>query len=135
VSTKLLKSVLRPILRRVVGLLFRVEVTGEISALGAQRLLIIANHQSFLDGLILALFLPLDPVFVIHTHVAENPWFRLALNLVDFLTVDPTSPLGMRRVVRLLEAGRPVLNLSGGQDHHYREPDESLRRSGLRRRA
>ncbi len=114
-STKLFKSVLRPMLRRVVGLLFRVEVTGKISALGAQRLLIIANHQSFLDGLILALFLPLDPVFVIHTHVAENPWFRLALNLVDFLTVDPTSPLAMKRVVRLLEAGRPVLIFPEGR--------------------
>jgi len=126
VSTKLLESVLRPILRRVVGLLFRVEVTGKISALGAQRLLIIANHQSFLDGLILALFLPLDPVFVIHTHVAENPWFRLALNLVDFLTVDPHQPLSHEKGGATAGSGPAGADLSGGQDHHYREPDESL---------
>ncbi|MGH8592011.1 MAG: AMP-binding protein, partial [Gammaproteobacteria bacterium] len=60
-------------------------------------------------------FLPADPVFVVHTYVAENRWFRLGLRLVDYLTLDPTSPLAMRQVVRLLESGRPVLIFPEGR--------------------
>jgi acyl-[acyl-carrier-protein]-phospholipid O-acyltransferase/long-chain-fatty-acid--[acyl-carrier-protein] ligase len=101
-------------------ILFRVRVVGGLGpvqpdGLVAKRLLIIANHESFLDGVILALFLPADPVFVVHTYVAENRWFRLGLRLVDFLTLDPTSPLAMRQVVRLLESGRPVLIFPEGR--------------------
>ncbi|MGH8566649.1 MAG: bifunctional acyl-ACP--phospholipid O-acyltransferase/long-chain-fatty-acid--ACP ligase [Gammaproteobacteria bacterium] len=113
-------KLLKPIARVLLRILFRVRVVGRLGPVhlgghGSERVLIIANHESFLDGVILALFLPADPVFVVHTHVAENRWFRLGLRLVDFLTVDPTSPLAMRHVVRLLESGRPVLIFPEGR--------------------
>ena len=113
-------KLLKPIARVFMRILFRVRVVGGLGPVhlgghGAERVLIIANHESFLDGVILALFLPADPVFVVHTYVAENRWFRLGLRLVDFLTLDPTSPLAMRQVVRLLESGRPVLIFPEGR--------------------
>lgn len=79
------------------------------------RLLVIANHESFLDGLLLGLFLPLEPVFVVHSTVIKNPMFRLILALVDYLTVDPTSPMAMKKVVRLIESGRPVVIFPEGR--------------------
>jgi len=97
---KLAKSALRT----VCSILFRVRVEGSVPPPGG-RLLIIANHESFLDGLLLGLFLPLEPVFVVHTTVIKNPMFRLILALVDYLTVDPTSPMAMKKVVRLIESG------------------------------
>ncbi|MBA2591262.1 MAG: bifunctional acyl-ACP--phospholipid O-acyltransferase/long-chain-fatty-acid--ACP ligase [Gammaproteobacteria bacterium] len=113
-------KLLKPIGRVLLRVLFRVRVVGRLAPIQldgrvAERLLIIANHESFLDGVILALFLPADPVFVVHTYVAENRWFRLGLRLVDYLTLDPTSPLAMRQVVRLLESGRPVLVFPEGR--------------------
>lgn len=113
-------KLLKPIARVLLRVLFRVRVVGRLAPIQldgrvAERLLIIANHESFLDGVILALFLPADPVFVVHTYVAENRWFRLGLRLVDFLTLDPTSPLAMRQVVRLLESGRSVLIFPEGR--------------------
>ncbi|MGH8478823.1 MAG: bifunctional acyl-ACP--phospholipid O-acyltransferase/long-chain-fatty-acid--ACP ligase [Gammaproteobacteria bacterium] len=113
-------KLLKPIGRVLLRILFRVRVVGGLGPVrlgghGTERLLIIANHESFLDGVILALFLPADPVFVVHTYVAENRWFRLGLRLVDYLTLDPTSPLAMRHVVRLLESGRPVLIFPEGR--------------------
>ncbi len=70
-------KLLKPIARAFMRILFRVRVVGGLGPVhlgghGAERVLIIANHESFLDGVILALFLPADPVFVVHTHVAER---------------------------------------------------------------
>lgn len=107
---KLAKSALRT----VCSILFRVRVEGSVPPPGG-RLLIIANHESFLDGLLLGLFLPLEPVFVVHTTVIKNPMFRLILALVDYLTVDPTSPMAMKKVVRLIESGRPVVIFPEGR--------------------
>jgi acyl-[acyl-carrier-protein]-phospholipid O-acyltransferase/long-chain-fatty-acid--[acyl-carrier-protein] ligase len=97
------------------ALLFRVRVKGGLPA-ETPRLLVVANHESFLDGLLLGLFLPLDPVFVVHTGVVRNPVFRLLLGLVDYLAVDPTSPMAMKKVIR--DRGRaPGGDLSRGPHH------------------
>ena len=79
------------------------------------RLLVVANHESFLDGLLLGLFLPVDPVFVVHTGVARTWYFRLLLSQVDYLAVDPTSPMAMKRVIKLVESGRPVVIFPEGR--------------------
>ena len=110
----MLRSFAKSLLRLVAGVLFRVRIEGRVPA-GQERLLVIANHESFLDGLLLGLFLPLNPVFVVHTTVVKNPMFRLVLMLVDYLTVDPTSPMAMKKVVRLIESGRPVVIFPEGR--------------------
>ncbi|HSD37327.1 MAG TPA: bifunctional acyl-ACP--phospholipid O-acyltransferase/long-chain-fatty-acid--ACP ligase [Rhodocyclaceae bacterium] len=109
-----LRPFIRAALRRITSLLFRVELRGDPD-LKAERLLIIANHESFLDGLLLGLWLPQNPVFVVHTGVAANPFFKLVLMLCDYLAVDPTSPLAMKKVIRLLESGRPVVIFPEGR--------------------
>ncbi|MCE2949066.1 MAG: bifunctional acyl-ACP--phospholipid O-acyltransferase/long-chain-fatty-acid--ACP ligase [bacterium] len=110
-----MRRVLQALLRTVFGVLFRVRVQGDMTRFDAPRLLIVANHESFLDGLILGLYLPVDPVFVVHTGVARNRWFRLVLSLVDSLAVDPTSPMAMKTVVRLVDTGRPVVIFPEGR--------------------
>ena len=71
----LMHSFLRPLLR----ILFRLRIEGDTSQFHTPRLLIIANHESFLDGLLLGLFLPINPVFIVHTTIAKNFFFRLFL--------------------------------------------------------
>ena len=109
-----MRNLLKILLRTVATLLFRVRVSGALPT-ETQRLLVVANHESFLDGLLLGLFLPLDPVFVVHTGVVRNPVFRLLLGLVDYLAVDPTSPMAMKKVIRLIEGGRPVVIFPEGR--------------------
>ena len=109
-----MRNLLKMLLRGLAGLLFQVRVTGELPA-ERGRLLVVANHESFLDGLLLGLFLPLDMVFVVHTGVVRNPVFRLLLGLVDYLAVDPTSPMAMKKVIRLIEGGRPVVIFPEGR--------------------
>jgi len=110
----MIRILLKPLLRALARALFRVRLTGQMPP-AQDRLLVIANHESFLDGLLLGLFLPIDPVFVVHTGVVRQPLFRMLLSLVDYLAVDPTSPMAMKQVVRLIEAGRPVVIFPEGR--------------------
>jgi acyl-[acyl-carrier-protein]-phospholipid O-acyltransferase/long-chain-fatty-acid--[acyl-carrier-protein] ligase len=93
-----LRAFLHLVLRAVAGLLFRVRVQGLDAHTAAEtkdrRLLVIVNHESFLDGILLSLFLPIRaPVFVVHTEVVKRPLWRLGLGLMaDYLVVDPGNP-------------------------------------------
>lgn len=110
-----MRNLMRMVLRLLARILFRVEVHGRLESFSAERLLVVANHESFLDGLLLGLFLPIDPVFVVHTWVASDWRFRLLLSQVDYLAVDPTSPMAMKKVIRLVESGRPVVIFPEGR--------------------
>lgn len=106
---------LMSIARLALKILFRVEVRGDWPAKPPERLLIVANHESFLDGMLLALFLPGRPVFVVHTWVAEHGFFRHLLKFVDYLAVDPISPMAIKHVVKVVESGRPVVIFPEGR--------------------
>ena len=104
------KSLVRALMRAF----FRVKVTGNF-ALSSQRTLIVANHESLLDGFLLALFLPVEATFVVHTEVTKNPVFRWLLRFVPHLSVDSTSPLAMKQIIRLVESGEPVVIFPEGR--------------------
>ena len=110
-----MRKLLRPLLRGLARLLFRVEMSHQQANFNHDRLLIVANHQSFLDGLLIGLFLPIDPVFVVHTTIANSFAFRILLSQVDYLAVDPSSPMAMKKVIRLIESGRPVVIFPEGR--------------------
>ena len=96
-------------------ILFRVEVRGLENVPNEDRLLIVANHESFLDGLLLGLFLPKKATFVVHTSVLKKWSFRQALRLTPHLAVDPSSPLAMKKVIKLLESGQNVVIFPEGR--------------------
>ncbi|MBL8504740.1 MAG: bifunctional acyl-ACP--phospholipid O-acyltransferase/long-chain-fatty-acid--ACP ligase [Methylobacillus glycogenes] len=103
------------ITRTIMKLLFRIEVVGQQHVPKPEKLLIIGNHESFLDGFIMGLFLPVRTTFVVHTTVLENPLFRWILKHVPHLPVDTNSPLAMKKVIRLLEAGESVMIFPEGR--------------------
>ena len=105
------KAVGRPLLR----LLFRVRIEGGLDAFEAERLLVIANHESFLDGPLLGAFLPIDPVYVVHSQVVANPYFRFLLSLVDYVALEPANPLAIKGVLKIVESGRPVVIFPEGR--------------------
>ncbi len=107
--------IVRWFLARIVRVLFRVRIEGKTEIPPHRRLMIVANHESFLDGLFLGLFLPFDPVFVVHTGVHKNRFFRRILRYVDHLSVDPANPMAVKNVIKLVEAGRPVVIFPEGR--------------------
>ena len=128
-------AILRVLLRALARVLFRVRVQGMKEALEAvngqhSRLLVVANHESFLDGILLWLFLPIkEPVFIVNTEYVKHPLFRFGLNvLAECLPVVPDHPMAVKHVVRLLESGRQVvvfpegrITLTGGLMKIYEE--------------
>jgi len=102
-------------LRVICKIVFRVKVNGLENVPNENRLLIVANHESFLDGLLLGLFLPKRATFVVHTGVLKNLIFRQFLRLTPHLAVDPTSPLAMKKVIKRLDAGENVVIFPEGR--------------------
>lgn len=132
-----LVTTVRALLRPLIRVLFRVRIEGSLDVEQAQRLIIIANHESFLDGLLLGLFLPVRPVFVVHTAIARQRLFRTLLSLTDYLTVDPMHPMAVKQILSLVKSGRPVvifpegrITVTGGLMKVYEGPAFVAARTG-----
>ena len=68
---------MKTLLTTLFGLLYRVEVRGLLNYhKTGERTVIIANHVSFLDGLLLAAYLPTKPTFAIASHMARKWWLN-----------------------------------------------------------
>jgi acyl-[acyl-carrier-protein]-phospholipid O-acyltransferase/long-chain-fatty-acid--[acyl-carrier-protein] ligase len=106
-------ALVRIIVRLSLRLLFRVRLTGEMEA--HERLLMVSNHQSFLDGIILGAFLPVMPVWLVHTTIARRWYVRFPIRLLPHLVVDTSNPFAMKAAVGLIEAGKPVLIFPEGR--------------------
>jgi len=103
------------ILRFISKILFRVEVRGLENVPAEDGLLIVANHESFLDGLLLCIFLPKKATFVVHTSTFKKWAFRQALRLTRHVEVDTTNPIAMKKVIKLLESGENVVVFPEGR--------------------
>jgi acyl-[acyl-carrier-protein]-phospholipid O-acyltransferase/long-chain-fatty-acid--[acyl-carrier-protein] ligase len=104
---------IRILVRLLLKIWFRVRVRGTIPA--HDRLLLVANHQSYLDGVLLGAVLPVRPIWVLHTSIARRWFVRLPMRFIPHLVIDTAHPLAMKAIIELIEAGRPVLIFPEGR--------------------
>ena len=96
-------ELLRRSIRGVLRVAYRVEVAGlEHYRAAGPRVLIVANHTSFLDAALLAVFLPDRLTFAINTEVAKRWWVRPLLAVVDAFPLDPTNPYSLKSLIRYI---------------------------------
>ncbi len=99
--------VIKSILKAMLGLIYRVEVKGmENYKAAGKRAIVIVNHVSFLDAVLLATYLPVKPMFAVNTHIAEAWWVKPFLGLVDAFPMDPTNPMATKSLIREMQQDR-----------------------------
>ena len=101
---------IKAILRWVLEKLYKVEVHGvEHLEQTDERMLVVANHTSFLDAVLLYAYLPIPTTFAINTYTARSLIGRIASKLVSLFPLDPANPLSIRSLIRRVEQGGCVV--------------------------
>ncbi|EKT64852.1 bifunctional acyl-ACP--phospholipid O-acyltransferase/long-chain-fatty-acid--ACP ligase [Providencia alcalifaciens] len=106
---------LAKIIKKVLRFLFRVEVIGNTNEFNQDKCIITPNHVSFLDGVLIALFLPVKPVFAMYSSVATPKMIKRLKPYADIVALDPKNPLGLRHLVREVDKGRPIVIFPEGR--------------------
>lgn len=110
----------RTLLRIIVKILFSVKVQGVNNFPSSdEKTIIIANHQSPLDGFFLYLFLPKPPLILVLQ--GENKGFghQLFLSLAEHIIIDPLNPTSIEPVFRRVEKSRQLLIFPEGRASHF----------------
>jgi acyl-[acyl-carrier-protein]-phospholipid O-acyltransferase/long-chain-fatty-acid--[acyl-carrier-protein] ligase len=107
ISQLLPDALIRSVARAVLGWLYRVELKGvENFEKAGDRILIVANHTSFLDAALIAAYMPVKVTFAINTYIAQAWWMKPFLKIVDAFPVDPTNPMALKSLVEVIRSGR-----------------------------
>jgi len=112
----MLSSSIKALLRTLLRLIYRVEINGaEHLQQMDKRSLVISNHTSFIDALLLYAFLPVPTTFAINTYVA-NSWIgRLASQVCELFPMNPANPLSIRSLIRRVQQGGCVVIFPEGR--------------------
>ncbi len=104
-----MRRLLQRLVRFLFRHLFRVELRGwEHYPRDEPRLMIVANHVSYLDGALLAAFLPDMPIFVINTHMARHWWIKPFIAITRHISIDPTNSHYLKTLIQHLKSGERV---------------------------
>ncbi len=106
---------MRDILKFVLRLLFRVRVLGDVSFLSSGRALVVANHDSLLDGPLLGLFLPRRAWVVMSAEDMAYAPTRLLARFFRHRVLDLSEPATVKRMVRLLDVGELLVMFPQGR--------------------
>lgn len=109
---EVLKGIGRALFRQLYGM--TVEGEENLKKCG-DRVVIVANHTSFLDGMLIGCFLPQRASFAINSHIAERWWVKPAFLLFDLLPLDPTNPMAAKTMVNVVKQGRPLVIFPEGR--------------------
>lgn len=106
------RKLLTFLLKRMFGM--RVCGVSNFAAAG-ERVLIIANHQSFLDPLLLAVLMPEKPAFAMNVYQADKWYFKWVAKVVKIYRLDPSQPMSMKTLLGDLKKGAKVVLFPEGR--------------------
>ncbi len=116
ISSLLPDAFVRSIVQAILRFFFKSKVTGLSHFKRAgKRVLIVSNHVSLLDGVMLAAFMPERITFAINTTWTQKWFMPIIRILVDFYPVDPNNPLSIRSLIEEVKKGRKVMMFPEGR--------------------
>ncbi|MBR1648299.1 MAG: acyl-[Alphaproteobacteria bacterium] len=106
----------RSLLQSVLVFLFHTRIRGLSNFRKAgKRVLIVANHVSLLDGVLLAAEMPERITFAVNSEWA-NKWFMPVVRLLaDFYPVDSRNPLSIRKLIDELKKNKKIMIFPEGR--------------------
>jgi acyl-[acyl-carrier-protein]-phospholipid O-acyltransferase/long-chain-fatty-acid--[acyl-carrier-protein] ligase len=111
-----LTPMVKKLLRWLLMLLFRVKVTGlEHYQQAGDRVLIVSNHTSYLDPILLWAFLPDDVTFAINTEIARQWWVQPALRVARVFPMDPLQPLSIKSLTHYIKENQKAVIFPEGR--------------------
>ncbi|CAO5678065.1 MAG: Bifunctional protein Aas [Holosporales bacterium] len=109
------ESLRQMIFQFIFSTFFRVDIKGiENIKKAGKRSIIIANHTSFLDGLLLFAYLPFNTAFIIY-HQYSYRWFSWISKGIKVFFIDPQEPMIMKHVLNHLNSDRRVVIFPEGR--------------------
>lgn len=109
-------ALMRSVFRSICGLFFRVDVLGMQNLIKAgSKTLIIANHVSLLDGLLIATYMPRKITFAIDVAWGEKWFVKMFDGLVDFYPLNPANPLSIRSLIDEVNKNKTVMIFPEGR--------------------
>jgi acyl-[acyl-carrier-protein]-phospholipid O-acyltransferase/long-chain-fatty-acid--[acyl-carrier-protein] ligase len=116
IASLLPQALVRSILQGIFHTFYRLEVKGlENYQKAGEKTIIIANHLSFLDAILLSIGIPEPLCFAINTHIARRWWIRPFLFLADTVTIDPANPMSTRLLINKVKSGQRVVIFPEGR--------------------
>lgn len=106
----------RSVAQSILSIIFKMEVTGlENYEKAGRRVLLIANHTSLLDGLLVASFMPEKLIFAINTNVAKKWWVKIFTSVVKLYPIDPTNPMALKQLISELKDNQKCIIFPEGR--------------------
>lgn len=106
IATLVPQVMVKQMIQRLLRAAFDVKIEGlENLDKAGPRAVIVANHVSLLDGLLLGAFLPGRPLFAINSFIAERWWAKPFMALIEAYTIDPTLPMGLKGLIARVKDG------------------------------
>ena len=115
-TKQFIRIIVRSVFRAILIVLFRVHVQNlENFERAGDRVVLIANHTSLLDGVLMAVFMPERITFAINTTWSKKWWIKIFKSLVDLYALDPTNPMALRSLITVVKQGKKVMIFPEGR--------------------
>ena len=93
----------------------RSEGMGNFKAIQNEKIIIVANHLSYLDAALLATYFPSKLTFAINTQVAQHWLVRPFLKLIETFPLDPTNPMAAKSLIESIKDKNHVVIFPEGR--------------------
>ncbi len=104
------------LVRFLLSLCFRVEVRGlENFHKAGKRVLIVANHVSIVDALILSAYLPGRILFALPAKIAQCWWLKPYWHIGDDFSLDQANPMTAKKMVDAMKQGQRCMIFPEGR--------------------
>lgn len=116
-ATRLIpEGLIKPLLRRLLKFFYDVKLSGfENYKEAGESVVIVANHTSFLDVVLLYAFLPDELLFAINSFTARIWWIKPFLYFSKVFELDPLNPLAIKTLIKEVKKGQKCVIFPEGR--------------------